>query len=236
MPTTNTNKLILAHLQDIQNALTNPTTGAPVTAIRTSHAEQLTTISNILSNIIQETNLTPTAQTPNKPLQLTPTPSPHNNVQQANLIPDNDPSEKATDPAPVLRVPETVENKPDPVSALRVPKKTVTFANSTGPAAQNRCRRQQAITPPSNKKSKRNNPNKQPSTQQIHLAAHLDANFLHHALHSNAFNPDTNQLAEYPELAKCSEGYLWVESCKDEFGRLRIVAAYRPEKDNPRRI
>jgi hypothetical protein len=42
----------------------------------------------------------------------------------------------------------------------------------------------------------------------------------HFALHGNAFNPDTGQLAEYLELSKCSEGALWIESCKDEFGRL----------------
>jgi hypothetical protein len=90
----------------------------------------------------------------------------------------------------------------------------------------------------------------------------------HFALHGNAFNPDTGQLAEYLELSKCSEGALWIESCKDEFGRLcqghgldmptgtntmffipksaipkhkkatylRIVAAHRPEKQNPRRV
>jgi hypothetical protein len=90
----------------------------------------------------------------------------------------------------------------------------------------------------------------------------------HFALHGNAFNPDTGKLAEYSELSQCSEGALWIESCKDEFGRLcqghgtdmpsgtdtmffipfqnipkgkkatylRIVAAYRPEKPNPRRV
>jgi hypothetical protein len=36
----------------------------------------------------------------------------------------------------------------------------------------------------------------------------------------NAFNPDTGQLADYLELSKCSEGQFWIDSCKDEFGRL----------------
>jgi hypothetical protein len=90
----------------------------------------------------------------------------------------------------------------------------------------------------------------------------------HFALHGNAFNPDTGQLADYLELSRCSEGSLWIDSCKDEFGRLcrghgndmksgtetmffipvtaipkgrkatylRIVAAFRPEKTNPRRV
>ena len=42
----------------------------------------------------------------------------------------------------------------------------------------------------------------------------------HFALHGNAFNPDTGQLAEYRELRNCSEGPLWRASCADEFGRL----------------
>jgi len=238
MPTANTDKLILAHLKNIRNALANPTTGAPVQAIHSTHTEQLTTITNILSNIIEETPMTPTAPKPKEIIQQTPAPGPNDEerTQIANIIPNDEPIEPQNHPDPAVRVPNQSENTSNPVPAVRVPQKTVTFANSTGPTAQNRRRRQRAITPPSNKKSKRNNPNKQPSTQQIHLAAHLDANFLHHALHGNAFNPDTNQLAKYPELAKCSEGSLWVESCKDKFGRLRIVAAYRPKKDNPRRI
>jgi hypothetical protein len=90
----------------------------------------------------------------------------------------------------------------------------------------------------------------------------------YYAFHGNAFNPDTGKIADYLELSKCSEGELWIESCKDEFGRLcqghgtampsgtdtmffipvsaiprgkkatylRIVAALRPEKANPRRV
>jgi hypothetical protein len=88
----------------------------------------------------------------------------------------------------------------------------------------------------------------------------------HFALHGNVFNPDTGQLAEYIQLSKCSEGSFWIDSCKDEFNRLcqgdenvrgtetmffipfsaipkgkkatylRIVAALRPEKSNPRRV
>jgi hypothetical protein len=88
----------------------------------------------------------------------------------------------------------------------------------------------------------------------------------YYALHGNAFNPDTGKIAEYPELSQCSQGHLWQESNAEEIGRLaqgykttqgtntiffihksavprgkiptylRIVAAYRPEKDNPQRI
>ena len=86
------------------------------------------------------------------------------------------------------------------------------------------------------------------------------------ALHGNAFNPDTGRLAEYKELSLSSDGVHWIESNCEEIGRLfqgykdvagtntcffiykdevpwdklptylRIVAAHRPEKDNPMRI
>jgi hypothetical protein len=42
----------------------------------------------------------------------------------------------------------------------------------------------------------------------------------HFALHGNAFNPDTGQIAEYRELSQCSDGKHWQEGCADEFGRL----------------
>jgi hypothetical protein len=88
----------------------------------------------------------------------------------------------------------------------------------------------------------------------------------HVALHGDAFNPDTGKLAEYRELSKCSEGPFWQRSNADEIGRLaqghghqkgtntmyfikvtdipkgrtatylRVVAAMRPEKANPRRV
>ena len=43
---------------------------------------------------------------------------------------------------------------------------------------------------------------------------------MHYALHGNAFNPDTGQLAEYPELSRSSDGPHWIAFMTDEFGRL----------------
>ena len=86
------------------------------------------------------------------------------------------------------------------------------------------------------------------------------------ALHGNAFNPDTGQPAEYPELSKCSIGHEWQRANAKEIGRLaqghketegtdtiffikreqvpkertatyvKMVSAYRPEKDDPYRV
>jgi hypothetical protein len=90
--------------------------------------------------------------------------------------------------------------------------------------------------------------------------------FEHFAFHGNAVNPDTGAIAKYVELSKCSEGHHWRQSNTDEIGRLaqgygdikgtntmffipfseipenkistylRVVSAYRPEKENPRRV
>ena len=86
------------------------------------------------------------------------------------------------------------------------------------------------------------------------------------ALHGNAFNPDTGELAEYKELSHSSDGDLWRSANATEIHRLaqgndtipgtntmffipvsaipkgkhatylRIVCAHRPEKTNPHRI
>ena len=89
---------------------------------------------------------------------------------------------------------------------------------------------------------------------------------LHSALHGNAFNPDTGNIAEYRELSQSSDDHFWLESNCEEIGRLaqgykqtkgtntiyfipvsavpqghkatylRVVSAMRPEKINPRRV
>jgi hypothetical protein len=38
------------------------------------------------------------------------------------------------------------------------------------------------------------------------------------ALHSTAINPDTQSVAEYDELSKCSDGALWIQAMTEEFG------------------
>ena len=183
------------------------------------------------------------------------------NVQPPTVLPNN---VALTPPDDKPAKPPATTTPPSPPT----PKKTVTFSDSVGPATRRKHQR--------NQRSKATNPKHQP--QHRHgtranksvplIAPETAANVIHTALHGNAFNPDTMQIAEYPELAKCSEGHLWIESCKGEFGRLlnghgkkmktgtntikfisadqipkdkkatylRIVAAYRPEKENPPQI
>ena len=88
----------------------------------------------------------------------------------------------------------------------------------------------------------------------------------HFALHGHAINPDTGKIAEYCKLSQSSEGALWQNSNCEEIGRLaqgygaikgtntihfirrsaiprghkaaylRVVSAFRPEKEKPHRI
>jgi hypothetical protein len=104
-----------------------------------------------------------------------------------------------------------------------------TYANSTAPTRRHRQERKLPKALPT--KTRHDRPSHQHGTRanKRHLAAtaiatpdlDLPLPFSdHHALHGNAFKPDTGQLAEYIELSQCSEGTLWIESCKDEFGPL----------------
>jgi len=229
MPTPSTDDLILASLLDIHSAITHPAPTSPVSVLADTHAEELTTIANILSNIVQRRNdLAQIKQNVREEITSPTTPPP---IQPA-IIPHH-PEETA----PSLRVmtqeegdvPPAKDNTPQPHSPQQ---QTVRYHEATGPAAQRKRRQKQkqttpraATTPkkrkaPTNKKKKSQPKNKHEPThnhgtranQNIIIAATAAADFLHAAFHGNAFNPDTNQIAEYPELAKCSEGYYWVES------------------------
>jgi hypothetical protein len=109
-------------------------------------------------------------------------------------------------------------------------------------------------------------PRRPPTIHQAHAAADTPVYPDEYALHGNAFNPDTGKIAEYKELSLCSDGSYWIESNCEEIGRLfqgykkvegtstcifirkrdiprhkratylRIVAAHRPEKENPFRV
>ena len=59
-----------------------------------------------------------------------------------------------------------------------------------------------------------------------------DTTVLHHALHGNAFNPDTGQIAEYEELSKCSDGPKWIAGNEEEVFRLAQGHGYKIQGTN----
>jgi hypothetical protein len=66
-------------------------------------------------------------------------------------------------------------------------------------------------------------PTKGPMPMSVSFADDVsdDVPFLDHvALHGNAVNPDTGNIAEYAELSKCSQGHLWRNSNAEAIGRL----------------
>ena len=299
MPLASSNDLILAGIKDILAALANPSANSPLAPLTDSHTEALRTITTLLTNLATKpptlnptTTPEPTMPT-TKPIPTTTAPAlrveppTQKPAPAATSIPIAIPEPTTT--APVLRVelapvpPKTVHFDPEPPA---------TFANSTGPAGKRRRRNaRRKTTTPSKPKFNPRKPKSPTPTKPVHhhgtranrrrqmaaanaATATIEtafANPLHHfALHGNAFNPDTGQIAEYPELRKCSEGPIWENAAVDEIGRLfqglgpgsklpdgtntcffishddvpdnvvptyvRIVAAYRPEKDDPYRI
>mmetsp|Transcript_36527 Transcript_36527/g.51652 ORF Transcript_36527/g.51652 Transcript_36527/m.51652 type:complete len:234 (-) Transcript_36527:397-1098(-) len=231
MPTPSTDDLILASLLNIHSAITHPASTSPVSVLADTHAQELTAITNILSNIVQrQDDLAQIKQNVREEEITTPASPPPN---QPAMIPHH-PGETA----PSLRVMTQEEGDVPQAKDKATPqphsqqKQTVLYHEATGPAAQRKCRQKQKQTTPRaatttkkrkapTKKKKKSQPkNKHKPThnhstranQNIIIAATAAADFLHAAFHGNAFNPDTNQIAEYPELAKCSEGYYWVES------------------------
>lgn len=251
MPLASTNDLILAGVHDILHAIQNPIPPASLASLSPQHTKALTTLTTILTGI------------------ATPDTSEHQVSSQVDP-----PFITPTTHAP-LRVGKSVHFADMP------PKHTaVTFTKVTGPLGKrHRKQTRVAITKPPTKTVHPNklNPPAQHQhntrskpytiTQSANLVVNAKANLgQHFALHGNAFNPDTGQLAEYPELSRSSEGSLWQASNAEEIGRLaqgygtqagtntiffiphtavpkgkkptylRIVAAFRPEKTNPRRI
>jgi len=216
-----TDNMILANLNEIKHALSNPATATPVSTLVDNHTEQLQQINKILTNIIQQ--------------RMTPILSPTDTEKGTELTTplrvqtiDNVEKNNSHNPTAPLRVLIVEDDQPEennsqtntqhhkPATKTSTPAKT--FANSTCPAAQRKRR---------DNKSKRNNPARATiihtatrKNRKIQLSPHLACTLAHYALHGNAMNPDTNQIAKYPELFRCSEGYLWIESCKDDFGRL----------------
>jgi hypothetical protein len=261
MPIASSNDLILAGIHDIVNALEHPSSGSPLAPLATSHVAALRQLTEVLTSVTAPDPVppVPAAEPLRVPKSLVPPAPPATPLRVAE---SPSPTEPVTPPATPLRVAES----PSPTEPVTPP---ATYTNSSGPAGKRR--RQQTRL-----RSKRVAARK--ARLPAHLAAHTnsvpfaddvpdDVPFLDHvALHGNAVNPDTGNIAEYAELSKCSQGDLWRNSNAEEIGRLaqgykdikgtntmffirpnqipkdrkptylRVVCAYRPEKDNPERV
>ncbi len=108
--------------------------------------------------------------------------------------------------APALRVVPPPVNEPRATPDPRVPENTLCTADDATVVTNN-------CTAPPNPWTSRHTPHVTRSMNKPHWSPHhatvLSDPMQDTALHGNAFNPDTGELAEYKELCKISDGALW---------------------------
>ena len=286
MPLASSTDLILAGIHDIVHALHNPSPGSLLAPLSDSLFDALTQLTSILTSVAAPTtNPSPTRGVipttpaiPDEPLRV---PQPPTVPMPLALVPD-DTKTVTFGPLPVPPVRDTFTNSTGAIGTrrrrarrLHAPAKSLQDSRTVHPNKRKAVPNVVPLPPPRHLHGTRS----QGPPRLQHVAALALANILadahktrdttmphHFALHGNAFNPDTGQIAEYRELSKCSDGVLWQASNADEIGRLaqgygtikgtntmffirvsdiprgrkatylRVVSAFRPEKENPRRV
>jgi len=109
------------------------------------------------------------------------------------------------DGGPPLRVPESdKDNKTSiPVLTQESPAKQVPKNQSIAPLEQTAVTCQNTTGPAAKKEGEKSKGNEEETTERKNNIAKI----AHIAYHGNAFNPNTQQIAQYFELSKCSKGY-----------------------------
>ena len=233
MPIASSTDLVLAGIQDIVNALKNPSHGSPLAPRTDSQVQALTDLSNLLTNIATKSppNETPVTNQSGPPLRVEEPP-----VADTQMPP-------TSQSVPALRVAElTVQTQITP--ALRVDTQepdqvkppvptnedNATIDNSTGPRGKQR-RRSQSKTKGKNKPKARTEPSAAVTTDTANAAVTPINDSIHYCLHGTAINPDTGTIADYAELSTSRDGPAWIASMTDEFGRL--CQGLGPNSDMP---
>jgi hypothetical protein len=224
MPFASSTDLVMASIQDIIQALQNPTANSPLAPRTDSQVQALQDLTSLLIGIIKQDNHDAPSLRVDAPATLNETTTTTKQSSSMKTSVDN--------LAPALRV----EVK-EPLTEPTVPPHQVqadepaTYENSTG--AKGRRRRKQARKA---KKDKNMQPtasththgtranvkkHQQGAQPTANTAMQIDSEVHHAALHSNAINPDTGRTSEeYLEISKCSDGHHWIEACANEIGRL----------------
>jgi hypothetical protein len=240
MPLASSNDLILVGIQDILRALRNPTPSYRLDPLTGSHVDTLKILSELVTGLVPD---------PKPVLATKPAPVPHLRVAtpsplkvEPQLVPNTQPDQNPPIPAapsdvesdgphlvadesapPIPRPPPPSIVPTDPVAApptiapASTPTVPVTFDNSTGP--KTRRIRKAPRGKPSPPKPHHNRGAHAPTKKTV-SSANLETILAHWALHGNAFNPDTGQIAQCKELAKSSDGPHWRRGNSQEIGRL----------------
>ncbi|KAI2500612.1 hypothetical protein MHU86_13833 [Fragilaria crotonensis] len=178
MPIASSTDLVLAGIADIHHALSNPSPGSALAPTTASQVASLS-LTNLLSNICAPTATPPAKSTAGTFPAAHPTSLPRARRRRYRAR-TRTLTPPPLPPTAVLAAPLRVELPPSPLSSA-----PITYATAT-----RRSRRRRK--PPA------------------HLAATAvtahSAHPAHYALHGNAFNPDTGQLAEYPNSVAAAKG------------------------------
>ncbi len=245
MPTASASDLLLASLRDVTQALRTASVTSPLPVTADSHVAELKTLVDALSGA---PSAVPVSLSPPRSLPSMPMPAPiRKSVTFAPDVP--------VDPAALPRHFRSVDTPFTAVTRRRPRRKAKTKTHHNhhrAPQHQHGTRANKTV--------------ELAATATLLSPPNADSAFLHHALHGNALNPDTGKVAEYPELSRSSDGPQWVNGNDEEVHRLaqgfghipgsntihfisikdipkgmraayvRVVCAYRPEKENPFRV
>ena len=222
MPTATSTDVIRAGVADIAEALKNPSPGSPLAPLTDTQTQALKTLVDIFKQHDPVKKPSNDAE-PDDPTVRT------SNVHKTKVTTPDEPPALHQDDDMSLDCDETLEDETAlpptqaPAASQGVP--TTIAAPSPAPAQG-----VSKTTPPTTHQKatqcRKRTATKKTGAPPLHTAAALTAiidaheNEYHAAFHGNAFNPDTNQIAEHPELITCSEGHLWKQGCADEIGRL----------------
>ena len=252
IPTASSADTILACLQQIVDCLQKPAAGSPLAPLTGTHVEAIDRIRTLVADDI------PTAmQPPTRLIATAPAPEP---LRSTDPAPVPRVAAPPTQAAPAPRVAETppqhdITIAPAPRVAEPPPQPEIT---AVAPAP-----RVASLPPPPATDVRTSARNRRKPTHKYAANAATTQREItleeHYALLGNAINPETNAAAEYPELLASSDGPIWNRANTTEIRRLlstqtirfiarkemprgmkatylRIVCAFRPEKDVPNRV
>jgi len=221
MPAASSMDYILAGIADIVHALQSPMANTPFAPLSDSHTKALHLLMDILHvHVTTDPVTTDALRVAAKNMELEPVTTDSLRVAAKNKEPN----------LHQLAIPSVPTPVPTPiVTPVQSPQQALP---PTLPPPHTWARTEQA-TAPAPWRSPRNHPGS-------HWAAHVatttelppSTNVAPHwALHGNAFNPDTGELAEYTELSRSSEGTLWRAANTAEIHRLAQGTPNSPGTD-----
>jgi hypothetical protein len=187
--------IIAAGIQDIATTLNHPGPNSPLNLLTTQQAAALRNIVTIFNGVL------PVNDEEDTPSRLRVETKKEGEPQPA-------PNPPLPTPTPPITYADTVCRKS---RCKAMPKPTMPAIVAPAPPSNTRCRSQHHRT----KRVIQSNV----AEQTTNIPALSDQNVFW-ILHSTAINPDTEAIAEYDELSKCTDGTLWIQSNTEEFGRL----------------